>query len=80
MSWAPPTFQVDSGGPLDVGLDGEALSMDPPLTFTIREHALRVRIPRDAIGYSPAARSMGWREAGHDVWRVATGRPAAIDA
>ena len=80
MSWAPPTFQVDSGGPLDVGLDGEALSMDPPLTFTIREHALRVRIPRNAIGYSPAARSMGWREAGGDVWRVAIGQPAAIDA
>jgi diacylglycerol kinase family enzyme len=80
MSWAPPTFQVDSGGALDVGLDGEALSMDPPLIFTIREHALRVRIPRNAIGYSPAARSMGWREAGGDVWRVAIGRPAAIDA
>jgi diacylglycerol kinase family enzyme len=80
MSWAPPTFQVDSGGPLDVGLDGEALSMDPPLTFTIREHALRVRIPRNAIGYSPAARSMSWREAGRDVWRVAIGQRAAIDA
>jgi diacylglycerol kinase family enzyme len=80
MSWTSTTFQVDSGGPVDVGLDGEAMSMDPPLTFKIRRHALRVRLPRDAIGYSPAARSLTWREAGRGVWRVATGRPAAIDA
>ena len=80
MSWTPSVFEVDSGGPVDVGLDGEAMSMDPPLTFTIRERALRVRLPRNAIGYSPAARSIGWREAGHGVWRVATGRPAAIGA
>jgi diacylglycerol kinase family enzyme len=79
-SWTSPTFEVDSGGPVDIGLDGEAISMDPPLAFTIREHALRVRLPRDAIGYSPAARSMGWRDGARAVVRVASGRPAAIDA
>jgi diacylglycerol kinase family enzyme len=78
-SWTSPTFEVDSGGLVDMGLDGEAISMDPPLAFTIRERALRVRLPRGAIGYSPAARSMSWHDAARAVVRVASGQPAAID-
>ena len=34
-SWTAPTFEVSSGGPIDVGLDGEAIQMDPPLRFSI---------------------------------------------
>ena len=61
-------------GPIDVGLDGETLSLDPPLTFSMRPAALRVRLPIHAIGYSPAARAMGWRDAARTVWRTALGR------
>jgi len=44
-----------SGGPVEVGVDGEALVLDPPLVFRIRPGALRVRVPRHAVGRSPAA-------------------------
>ena len=29
--WAAPTFVVDSSGPVEAGVDGEALLLDPPL-------------------------------------------------
>jgi len=74
-SWAASTFEVSSGSSIDVGLDGETLSMEPPLTFTIRSKAISVRLPVHAIGYSPSARATGWRSAARDVWRVALGRP-----
>ena len=55
-SWATPTFEVTSDAPIDVGLDGETMVMDPPLRFSIRPSPVRVRLRRHAIGYSPAAR------------------------
>jgi diacylglycerol kinase family enzyme len=73
-SWRPETFQVMSDSPIDVGLDGESLSMDSPLSFSIRREALRVRLPRHAIGYSPAARSVDWRSACRGVWQTALGK------
>lgn len=75
-SWSTPTFEVSSGASVDVGLDGETLEMEPPLTFTVRAEALKVRLPVHALGYSPAARAMGWRAATRNVWRVALGHPA----
>jgi hypothetical protein len=41
--WATPEFQVSSGGPVDVGLDGEAVTLEPPLVFESMPSALRVR-------------------------------------
>ncbi|HEV3136180.1 MAG TPA: diacylglycerol kinase, partial [Acidimicrobiia bacterium] len=79
-SWTAESFEVTSGSPIDVGLDGESLSMDPPLRFSIRDHSVRVRLPARAIGYSPAARAMGWRDASRSIWRVALGEPVGMDA
>jgi diacylglycerol kinase family enzyme len=56
VAWEAPTFEVDSGGLVDAGVDGEALRMAPPLRFTIRPGALRIRLPLHASGLSPAAR------------------------
>jgi diacylglycerol kinase family enzyme len=78
--WSTPTFEVSSGAPIDVGLDGETLEMDPPLVFSIRSKALRVRLPGHAIGYSPAALSMGWRAASRNLWRTALGRPVVLES
>jgi len=65
--WTTPEFVVDSGQPLvDVGVDGEALRLAPPLRFRSLPGALRVRTPLDAPGASPAA----LRPAG--PWRTAT--------
>jgi diacylglycerol kinase family enzyme len=49
--WASPEFVVDSSS----GVDGEALLLDPPLEFRLLPGAVRIRIPHDAPGYSPAA-------------------------
>jgi diacylglycerol kinase family enzyme len=57
MSWPAAEFEVRSGGPLEIGLDGEALVLDPPLRFASMPGALRVRLPRRA-GLSPAARAV----------------------
>ena len=53
--WDAPTFEVESDGPVPAGVDGEALMIDPPLRFTIRPGALRVRIAPHHPGASPAA-------------------------
>jgi diacylglycerol kinase family enzyme len=53
--WDAPNFQVDSDSPVAAGVDGEALMLDPPLRFTTRPAALRVRIAPHHAGASPAA-------------------------
>jgi diacylglycerol kinase family enzyme len=73
-AWTTPTFEVTSGAPIDIGLDGESMVMDPPLHFSIRPTPLRVRLPKNAIGYSPAARQIGWKESLRQLWRVILGR------
>jgi diacylglycerol kinase family enzyme len=55
LSWSTPEFEVRSGAPVEVGLDGEALVLDPPLQFASLPGALRVRLPR-GVGLPPAAR------------------------
>jgi diacylglycerol kinase family enzyme len=55
LEWDTPLFRIDSGAPIEVGIDGEAFLLDPPLVFESRPRALRVRIPRHAPGLAPAA-------------------------
>jgi diacylglycerol kinase family enzyme len=56
-SWASQEFEVRSSGPVEVGLDGEALVLDPPLRFASLPGALRVRLPR-GVGLPPGARAV----------------------
>ena len=53
--WSAPTFQVSAAGPVPAGIDGEALMLDPPLTFVAHRHALRVRLASHHPGASPSA-------------------------
>ncbi len=78
LSWATPVFEVTSASPIAVGLDGESLEMDPPLVFRSRPGVLRLRLPPQAIGYSPAARAPGVRGL-LGLWRIVIGRPVHID-
>ncbi len=53
--WSAPEFEVNSDHPVPAGVDGEAVTLDPPLRFRIRPRALRVRIARQHPGASPSA-------------------------
>jgi diacylglycerol kinase family enzyme len=53
--WDTPRFEINSSGPVEIGIDGEATSIEPPLVFESRPAALRLRIPTHARGVSPAA-------------------------
>jgi diacylglycerol kinase family enzyme len=44
-AWTAPSFELAASEPVPVGIDGEALTLNPPLRFVIRPAALRVRIP-----------------------------------
>jgi diacylglycerol kinase family enzyme len=56
--WTVPRFEIRSDTPVPAGVDGEALILDPPLVFTARPAALRVRLPRRTLRRSPAARTV----------------------
>ncbi|HWY17259.1 MAG TPA: diacylglycerol kinase family protein [Solirubrobacteraceae bacterium] len=56
LSWSPQEFEVRSSDSVEVGLDGEALVLDPPLRFASLPGALRVRLP-SGVGLPPAARA-----------------------
>jgi diacylglycerol kinase family enzyme len=78
--WTVDQFEIGSDGPVEIGIDGEALRMEPPLVFQASPGALRVRIPLHAPGRSPAARAVHLvsRSTIVDLTRVAGGiRPSA---
>ena len=68
--WSAATFEVDSTGPVALGIDGEAVQMAPPLRFESRPGALRVRLPATASGLSPSAAAVGI--SGRDLRRLVT--------
>lgn len=53
--WSASELTVDSDAPVPIGIDGEALVMEPPLVFRSRPGALRVRIARAHPGASPSS-------------------------
>ena len=55
QQWTVPDFEVESQQLVAAGIDGEAVTLEPPLRFAIRPAALRVRIAPDHPGVSPSA-------------------------
>jgi diacylglycerol kinase family enzyme len=74
--WSAPRFEINSAGRVQIGVDGEALTMDPPVMFVSRPGALRVRLPRHALQASPAARTVHVlsRSTIAELGRIAAGR------
>ena len=52
---AAAELEIEADGPVAVGIDGESLTLEPPLRFRVRRRALRARIARDHPGASPSA-------------------------
>ena len=74
LSFSTREFEVRSGGPVEVGLDGEALVLEPPLRFVLLPGALRVRLPR-GVDLAPAARAVALTTPNlRALARVAAGR------
>jgi len=77
MEWSPTVFEVRSTAAVPVGLDGEALTLAPPLRFTSLPGALRVRLPRQARGARRARRNAALTRDDLDALvRIAAGRPS----
>jgi diacylglycerol kinase family enzyme len=53
--WTASSFEVGSGRSVAAGIDGEAVTLDPPLRFRTRPKALRVLIAPQHPGASPSA-------------------------
>jgi diacylglycerol kinase family enzyme len=53
--WSATEFEVDCDHPVPAGIDGEAVTLEPPLRFRILPEALRVRVARAHPGASPSA-------------------------
>ncbi len=71
--WTTPRFEITSGRPVPVGVDGEALTMDSPVVFETLPAAVTMLIPPQAPGRSPAARAMSWNSP-KELWDIALGR------
>jgi diacylglycerol kinase family enzyme len=73
--WTAPTFRVDSSGPVPIGLDGEALLLEPPLDFHTLPGVLRVRLPPTSRG-APQIAVHGVRQTLRALLHIAAGHPA----
>ena len=75
--WTASGFEVDSGGPVEVGVDGEALTLEPPLRFVIRPGALTVRQARAVLTRPVAGPAVHVTSASTlgALWGTALGRP-----
>ena len=73
QQWTTPRFEITSNGPVQVGVDGEALTMASPVVFEVVPAAVTMLIPPHAPGRSPAARAMSWNSP-KELWDIALGR------
>jgi diacylglycerol kinase family enzyme len=76
LEWTESVFTVDSHGPIEAGVDGEILVLEPPLRFASMPGALRVRLPYHSPGLSPAAIAAESRLTSDNVrrlWAIARG-------
>jgi diacylglycerol kinase family enzyme len=78
--WTAGEFEVSSAGAVEVGVDGEALTLDPPLRFVIRPGALTIRLSRSVLSrpVAPAVHVASTSTLAA-LWHTALGRsvPAA---
>jgi diacylglycerol kinase family enzyme len=77
LQWTQPSLEIRSSAPVPIGVDGEALLLEPPLRFVCLPRALQVRLPRDAPGL---IRHHAWATPNRRnlirLLHVAGGRPA----
>jgi diacylglycerol kinase family enzyme len=75
LEWSEVRFEVRSSSPVAVGLDGEALMLEPPLQFVSLPGALRVRLPERAANGAAATSASFTRDNLRTLSRIAIGHP-----
>jgi diacylglycerol kinase family enzyme len=76
-TWQAEEFVVRSGRELvEVGVDGEALRLPPPLRFRSLPGALRVRVPVGAPGAPAAMAPRSMKQSVSALFRILAGLPA----
>ena len=77
--WKTSQFEVKSSGPIDIGVDGESLSLEAPLVFRIRPGALTIHLPPKAGTGSRTKSSVrvSSPETVAALWRTALGHPVS---
>jgi diacylglycerol kinase family enzyme len=73
--WTAEQFVVDSANQIAAGIDGEAITLEPPVRFSVESAALCVRLPPGTTGLSPAALAPTLtRSTFQTLWQIAAGR------
>ena len=70
-TWSTAEFRVDSAAPVPAGIDGEAVTLEPPLMFRSIPGAVPVRLPPSAPMEGPAAGNHGYRWTAEELLRRA---------
>jgi diacylglycerol kinase family enzyme len=72
--WTTTALRVDAAaGRLPAGIDGEAVTLEPPLEFRVLPSALRVLLPPRVSPRAAPVRLRSWATV-RRLWAVATGR------
>lgn len=71
--WEESSFDVDSDSSLPMGIDGETVSMEPPLHFTIHPGAFAVAVP-EGTPHGPRVSPLGTVGSARRLWAIAMGR------
>lgn len=74
LSWSVDELTVDAAQPVPLGIDGEAVTLEPPLRFVALPRSLRVRLPRDTVAPGAVGRAPGVRQTVLALLRVVAGR------
>jgi diacylglycerol kinase family enzyme len=73
--WNAASFDVSSPiGLINLGVDGESLQWESPVTIRVEPHALRVRIP-ELVEPVPGPQSQPLSATVSDLWKIAIGQP-----
>lgn len=72
QQWEQEEFDVQSDSAVSVGLDGETVTLQPPLRFEIHSAAFPVAVP-DGTRHGPRVSPLGTAGAIGNLWAIATG-------
>jgi hypothetical protein len=76
LTWSVDRLVVNASGPVALGIDGEPVTLDPPLEFVALPRSLRIRLPRDTVAPGAVGRAPGLRQTVLALLRLVSGRPA----